>query len=262
LLSEVFLFLKPTFKIGHLQIMTRYAAAATHFALSALIGTILLALFWFVWYPSPMLLAIGGHEIFLLILGIDVVLGPLLTLIVFRSGKKSLKFDLAVIALMQVGAMAYGVSVLLEGRPAYVAALGDKFQVVQAVEVIDANLEKAKTTLPWWGPKWVGTKAPEGRYDIDAVRDVTVIGGGRGHFPQLHTPYESMAQEMLKKSRPVSELKAANSAKSADIDAWLKSRGYTDATAVYQPLSIRASEFALFLDSKDAKVIGISPFRP
>ncbi len=242
--------------------MSRYAAAATHFALSLLIGAILLALFWFVWYPAPMLLAIGGHEIFLLILGIDVVLGPLLTLIVFRSGKKSLKFDLAVIALMQVGAMAYGVSVLLEGRPAYVAALGDKFQVVQAVEVTEANLEKAKKALPWFGPEWVGTKAPEGRYDTDAVRDVTEIGGGRGHFPQLHIPYESMAQEVLKKSRPISALKTVNSTKSMEIDAWLMSHGYTDVTAVYQPLTVRSSEFALILDGKDAKVIGISPFRP
>lgn len=242
--------------------MSRYTAAATHFALSVLVGTILLALFWFVWYPAPMLLAIGGHEIFLLILGIDVVLGPLLTLIVFRSGKKSLKFDLTVIALMQVGAMIYGVSVLLEGRPAYVAALGDKFQVVQAVEVTDANLEKAKTALPLFGPEWVGTKEPEGRYDTDAVRDVTEIGGGRGHFPQLHIPYQIMAQEVLQKSGPISALKTANPTKSADIDAWLKSRGYTDATAVYQPLTVRASQFALMLDAKDAKVIGISPFRP
>lgn len=242
--------------------MSRYTAAATHFALSVLIGAILLALFWFVWYPAPMLLAIGGHEIFLLILGIDVVLGPLLTLIVFRSGKKSLKFDLAVIALMQVGAMVYGVSVLLEGRPAYVAALGDKFQVVQAVEVTDANLAKAKTTMPWWGPKWVGTKAPEGRYDTDAVRDVTEIGGGRGHFPQLHIPYESMAQEVLKKSLAISGLKAANPSKSAEIEAWLKSHGNTDTTAVYQPLKVRASEFAVILDAKSGKVIGISPFRP
>lgn len=242
--------------------MSRYTASATHFALSVLIGIILLALFWFVWYPAPTLLAIGGHEIFLLILGIDVVLGPLLTLIVFQSGKKSLKFDLAVIALMQVGAMAYGVSVLLEGRPAYVAALGDKFQVVQAVEVTDANLEKAKKVLPLFGPEWVGTKAPEDRYDTDAVRDVTEIGGGRGHFPQLHVPYKSMAQEILQKSRPISSLKNANSTKSAEVDAWLKSRGYSDSTAVYQPLTVRASEFAVILDAKDAKVLGISPFRP
>jgi hypothetical protein len=242
--------------------MSRYAAAATHFALSALIGSILLALFWFVWYPAPMLMAIGGHEIFLLILGIDVVLGPLLTLIVFRSEKKSLKFDLAVIALMQIGAMVYGVSVLLEGRPAYVAALGAKFQVVQAVEIIDANLEKAKKTLPWFGPEWVGTKAPTERAEIDQVDMITQVGGGAGHLPQLHIPYASMAQEVLKKSLSISALKAANSTKSAEIDIWLKRHGYTDATAVYQPLTIRAGEFAVILDAKDAKVLGISPFRP
>jgi hypothetical protein len=242
--------------------MTRFTAAVAHFALSALIGAILLGLFWFVWYPAPMLLAIGGHEIFLLILGIDVVLGPLLTLIVFRSGKKSLKFDLAVIALMQVGAMAYGVNVLLEGRPAYVAALGDKFQVVQATEVTVANLEKAKQTLPLFGPEWVGTKAPEGRYDTDAVRDVTAIGGGRGHFPQLHVSYESMVPEVLKKSLPISTLKSANVATAQDVDAWLASRGYNDRSAVYQPLLVRASQFAIILDAKDGKVIGISPFKP
>ncbi|MFD2273550.1 hypothetical protein ACFS07_27565 [Undibacterium arcticum] len=97
-------------------------------------------------------MAIGGQQIFfLLVVGIDVVLGPLLTLVVFKVGKKSLKFDLAVIALLQLGAMVYGVSTLLEARPAYVAALGDQFQVVQASELTDANLAKGKTELPWWG---------------------------------------------------------------------------------------------------------------
>jgi hypothetical protein len=242
--------------------MNRYRASATHFALSLLLGAALLAMFWFVWYPAPTLLAIGGHEIFLLILGIDVVLGPLLTLIVFKSGKKSLKFDLAVIAIMQVSALIYGVSVLLEGRPAYVAALGDRFQVVQSVEVTDANLEKSKRTLPWWGPIWVGTKAPEGRYDTDAVEDVERVGGGRGHFPQLHVPYDLMVPEVLKKSLPISTLKSANPTKVQDVDAWLASRGYNDRSAVYQPLLVRASRFAIILDAKDGKVIGISPFKP
>ena len=57
----------------------------------------LLAVFWFVWYPAPLFKVVGGFEIFLMLLGIDVVLGSRLTLIVFKQGKKSLKFDLAVI---------------------------------------------------------------------------------------------------------------------------------------------------------------------
>ena len=242
--------------------MSRFRASGFHFVISLLVGLVLLALSWFMWYPAPMLMAIGGHEIFLLVVGIDVVLGPLLTLVVFKSGKKTLKFDLAVIALLQIAALVYGVSTLLEARPAYVAALGDKFQVIQATEVTDANLAKAKTSLPWWGPRWVGTKAPTGRYDIDAVNDVTAVGGGRGHFPQIHVPYDSMAKELIQRAQPIAALKKINSAQAAAIDAWLAKHGYTEQTAKFQPITISASEFVVMIDAKTAAVIGIAPFKP
>lgn len=242
--------------------MSRFRASGFHLVISLLVGLVLLALSWFMWYPAPMLMAIGGHEIFLLVVGIDVVLGPLLTLVVFKSGKKTLKFDLAVIALLQIAALVYGVSTLLEARPAYVAALGDKFQVIQATEVTDANLAKAKTSLPWWGPRWVGTKAPTGRYDIDAVNDVTAVGGGRGHFPQIHVPYDSMAKELIQRAQPIAALKKINSAQAAEIDAWLAKHGYTEQTAKFQPIKISASEFVVMIDAKTAAVIGIAPFKP
>ena len=242
--------------------MSRFRASGFHFVISLLVGLVLLALSWFMWYPAPMLMAIGGHEIFLLVVGIDVVLGPLLTLVVFKSGKKTLKFDLAVIALLQIAALVYGVSTLLEARPAYVAALGDKFQVIQATEVTDANLAKAKTSLPWWGPHWVGTKAPTDRYDIDAVNDVATVGGGRGHFPQLHVPYDSMAKELIQRAQPIAALKKINSAQAAEIDAWLAKHGYTEQTAKFQPIKISASEFVVMIDAKTAAVIGIAPFKP
>lgn len=242
--------------------MSRFRAAGFHFLLSAIVGLILLALCWFVWYPSPMLLAIGGQEIFLLVVGIDVVLGPLLTLVVFKQGKKSLKMDLAVIALLQLGAMAYGVSTLLEARPAYVAAMGDKFQVVQASEITDANLAKGKASMPWWGPTWVGTQAPTDKHEISALQDVKAAGGDRGHFPQLHVPYASMKDEILQHAQGVDVLKKSHPAQAAEVDAWLAKRGYTESTAKFQPIKISASEFAVMLDATDAKVIGISPFNP
>lgn len=138
--------------------MTRFRGAAIHFAICVSVGVILLALFWFVWYPSPLFKALGGDEIFLTLLAVDVVLGPLLTLVVFKTGKKSLKFDLAVIGIVQVAALSYGVSTLLVGRPVYVAGLGTRFAVVQANEVEDAELKTANKSLPWWGPQWVGTR--------------------------------------------------------------------------------------------------------
>ena len=51
-----------------------------------------------VWYPQPYFAAMGGATLILLLIGVDVVIGPLITLIVFDPKKKSLRFDLAVIA--------------------------------------------------------------------------------------------------------------------------------------------------------------------
>ena len=254
---------KPSMTVNLIQsrTMNRYHAFGWHLLVSAAVGATLLGLCWFVWYPAPMLLAIGGHEIFLLIVGIDVIVGPLLTLIVFKPGKRSLKFDLAVIAAMQIYAMFYGMSTLLEARPAYVASLGDAFHVVQASEVTDENLRKANTTLPWWGPKWVGTK-----YEVDAdlkdvVKDVGSVGGGKGHFPQLHVPYESVQKQVAADAMPISDMKKYVSEKPTEVDDWLKSRGYNDTTAKYQAIKVGPAYFAIILDRKTGAVVGISPFK-
>jgi len=241
--------------------MRRFQAAGIHFLICLVVGFVLLALSWFVWYPAPMLMAIGGLEIFLLVVGIDVILGPLLTLVVFKSGKKSLKFDLAVIAVLQVAAMTYGMNALLEARPAYVAALGDSFQVVQATEVTDENLSKANTSLPWWGPKWVGTKEVVDKEWQSGVQAVESVGGGKGHFPQLHILYDSMKQRVVAESLPIGELKKKNPGQEKEIDRWLKSHGYDEQTARFQPIKISAETFALVLDAKTGVVIGIAPFK-
>ncbi len=242
--------------------MSRFRASGLHFLISLIVGLTLLALCWFVWYPAPMLMAIGGHEIFLLIMGIDVILGPLLTLVAFKSGKKGLVFDLVFIGVAQISAMLYGVNTLLEARPAYVAALGDKFQVVLATEITDANLIKTKTTLPSWGPVLIGTKTPTDKSDISVVEALSQIGIGRGCLPQLHVPYASMSSEILQHALPIATLKKRHPEQSNKIDAWLVKHDYTEQTAKFQPIKIRAYEFVVMLDAKTAAVIGIAPFTP
>lgn len=242
--------------------MSRYSAFACHLLISSLVGALLLALCWFVWYPAPMLMAIGGQEIFLLILGVDATLGPLLTLVVFNTQKKSLKFDLAVIAVLQISAMAYGVHTLLEARPVYVAASGSSFEVIQASSISTTSIAKAKVSLPWWGPKWVGTKAPEDRYDIDAVDGLRQMGAGRGYLPQLHIPYGEMCEQILANSKPISALKTQNAEDAPAIVKWLADHGLPEDSVVYQPIKINATVFVVMLDAKTAEPLGIAPFTP
>jgi hypothetical protein len=66
----------------------------------------------FVWYPPPYFEVDGGWRILRILAGVDVVVGPLLTLILFKPGKPGLKFDMTCIALMQIGALVYGGTII------------------------------------------------------------------------------------------------------------------------------------------------------
>ena len=242
--------------------MSRFRASLIHLVLCLTVASILFFSFWFVWYPAPLFKAAGGLEIFLMLLGIDVILGPLLTLIVFKTGKKSLKFDLAVIAAIQVAALAYGVLTLLSGRPVYVAALGHRFDLIQASEVGEEQLAPASASLPLWGPIWVGIKQATDKKERERMMFRGVAGADYGHYPQYHAPLETMRDEILENAKPIADLRKRNLAQDAEITDWLRQHGYSDENAVFQGLKARAQDMAVIMDAKTAKVIGIAPFKP
>lgn len=239
--------------------ISRYRASGTHFLISCVVGLALLMLCWYMWYPAPMLSAIGGYQIFFLITGIDVVLGPALTLVVFNPKKKYLVFDLAVIVILQISAFYYGVSTLLEARPAYVVALGKSFQLIQASEIPDANIAKAKTSLPLWGPKLVGAKDPTDPQDIALVKDMAQVGGDKGHLLYLHVPYEDMREQLLKEALDLDILEKNNPDKKTEIQDWLKSHDCDEKKCKFQPIKISVSTFPVVIEAKTAAYIGIMP---
>lgn len=239
--------------------ITRIRAFSIHTLISACVATILFLAFWFIWYPYPLAIAVGGHDIFLLLLGVDMVVGPLLTLIVFKPGKRSLKFDLTVIALLQGCALLYGVSTLLAGRPVYIAALGHRFDLIQASDVNTDKLPHGKLSLPWMGPVVTGTRAPEEKKEREAL----MFGGDDlSNLPLFHADISAMRGELLSRSEAIPRLKQLNDGKSDEIDRWLKDHGYAANTAVFQGLKARNFDMTVMLDARDAHVIGIAPFRP
>ncbi len=239
--------------------MNRATAFLLHLAISGCVGLTLLAMFWFVWYPFPLGEAVGGLQIFILLLIVDVVLGPVLTLVVFAKNKMSLRTDLAVIGLLQVFALGYGLMTLLEGRPVYIAALGHRFDLIQASEVDVAALHGSRQSLPWLGPKWVGTRTP----DTQKQREALMFGGADlGSMPEFHVPMEEMRQELLLRAQPIRRLKELNTSKTQEIDAWLTAHGQNSSTAVYQGLKARNADMAVIIETQTAKIIGIAPFKP
>jgi hypothetical protein len=242
--------------------MNRYRAGLIHLGISATVAVALFLVFWFVLYPAPLFHAVGGYEIFLLLLGVDVVLGPVLTTVVFNPQKRSLKADLAIIAFIQLAALIYGSYTLYSGRPAYVAALGHRFDVVQASDVPDGALETANQSLPLWGPRWVGTAASKDPKVNEKILFAAAGGRDRGHFPEAHTSLESMRAQILRESEGLPELKKYNPGRAVEIDVWLAKHKIAADAFVFQPLKARSEDMAVLMDAKTAAVIAIAPFRP
>lgn len=109
-----------------------------HLAISLGIAGIVVWLIFWEWYPSPLHKALAVTDIFLLLLAVDVVLGPCLTLLVCKAGKKNLYFDLAVIFSLQLAALGYGLWTVAQARPAWLVFNVDRFDLVQVID-IDAD---------------------------------------------------------------------------------------------------------------------------
>ncbi len=153
--------------------MTRWKAFGIHLAISFVIFAVLVALIYCVWYPGEMI-QLGGWQGVRIVAGVDLVLGPLLTLIVFNSAKKSLKWDLSAIAALQVSCLAVGVWIVYQERPLYQVFSVDGVHVLNVKNFETYAIDQER--LPEFGdgaPMLVYLDLPEGDADVAAVRMVT-----------------------------------------------------------------------------------------
>ncbi len=70
--------------------MSRWKAAGIHLSASMLVFLVLLTIVMQLWYPGILFRIDGGWSGLSLVLAVHLVAGPLLTLIVFKSGKPGL----------------------------------------------------------------------------------------------------------------------------------------------------------------------------
>lgn len=125
-----------------------------HLTASVIIGGVSAALVYYVWYPGVLAKAVGVSHIFLMMLAIDVTLGPLLTLILAKEGKKGLWFDLVMVIVMQLSALVYGLVHIAEGRPVWKVLNVYRVELNYADETDYNNTSSGFSHDSWVGPKW------------------------------------------------------------------------------------------------------------
>lgn len=232
-----------------------------HFGVSLGLAAGALALVYGLWYAAPLAGAVGVSSIVLLLLGVDVALGPMLTFAVYQPGKKSLRFDLTVIALVQMAAFAYGMATIAQGRPAWLVFNADRMDVVQVSELDERYLDEALPEFrapPWTGPGWVASVNPD---DVEKRNQLVLeSAGGGSDLPQrvdLFRPLKDQAANLRVRTRALSELEELNGADAvrAATANWPQADGWL-------PLMARAEPMVALIDSRRAQPVAIVDLRP
>ena len=245
------------------QRFSRWQAARIHLGMSLTIALFVIAAMYFLWYPSPYFKAMGGGGLLMLVIGVDVVIGPLITLIIFNTGKKSLKFDLTCIAVVQIVALAYGVSTMFQARPVYTVFNKDRFDVIIAADV--NSTERAKVTdpayksLPFTGPQTVSMDMPS---DAKEMQRMLVSGIDVRAFSQYYATFDSKAKEAAAASKPFAEWQKAHSATAEKLKSFLTAKAIDETKVGFLPLYTRNEDMTVVLDRDTGKILAIAPIAP
>jgi len=234
--------------------MSRWRASGIHLLISAAIAAGGLALMLSAWYPGPLFQAAGGNELLFILVGTDVVIGPLITLAVFKAGKKGMKFDLAVIGILQVGALVYGSWVVAAARPAFIVFVKDRFEVASAIELKEEELEKAKfpqyRRVPLTGPEWAVVEWPADKEEQRQLVQLAMRGVDVHMFPRFYVPFEQRLKEVLAKAVPIADVRKTEPRHAQVIDEWLKSSGTPEASVRYVLLRAFRAFVAVLVDAR------------
>ncbi|MBK7002455.1 MAG: pilus assembly protein [Rhodoferax sp.] len=245
----------------------RIKACVVHLGLSLTLALLAALLVFGLWYPYPYRELSGGRELFILLVSVDVILGPLMTLVVFTRTKpwRELLRDLTAIGLMQLAALGYGLWSVSEARPVHLVFEYDRFRLVHAVDVPQEWLSKIPAgieALPLSGPTLLSLRPFRNQKEkIDATM-LDVQGLSLAFQPEFWQPYEAASAEILAKARPVSVLKTRFPDQAAAIDQVLGGLGINPQTVVYLPLASRKAFWTVFLDSSNARILAFMPLDP
>ncbi len=135
-----------------LQDKNRNRFFVSHLTVSVTVIGIFLAIVFLLWYPSPLAVAMKVIPIIAMMVMIDVFVGPIFGFLVYKTGKKTLKMDLAIIIMIQIAAFAYGAYSIYQGRPMWIVHHATTFSVVRQVDLVNSQFAVAPS---WTAPKFV-----------------------------------------------------------------------------------------------------------
>lgn len=195
-----------------LRIRSAARAAAVHLGGGVAIALLAAALVFGMWFPYPYRELAGGRELFLLVVAVDMICGPLLTLVLYNPAKPRAELgrDLGLVVLIQLAALGYGLYTVWQARPVYLVQEVDRFKVIALPELERLSVANLPPALqPRWmgGPITVAIREPKDADEQKKVLFESILGGrDYAERAEFYLPYEGAdALKALQRAKPLAE---------------------------------------------------------
>lgn len=244
----------------------RFKAFGLHLLGSSVVLTLTLSILYLGWYHWPGWYLANVPPVIAVMAGVDVVLGPLLTLVIASSKKsrRKLSRDIAVIVSCQLIALSYGTLTLWQGRPLYYAFSVNCLSIVQAYEIDPQELDLARhqsaELAPHWYsvPRWIWAPLPQDAEEANKIVTAVFQGGSDvTAMPRFYKRWEQGLPELRTQLQKVDEIKFF----SRNEKAALKQRMRAAGLATDQPDAIaltgRGRPLLAVIDPASLKITAI-----
>lgn len=245
--------------------ISKLQAFLIHLTGSAVVVGTLCAVIFFVWYPAPYFAAKGASGVLLVLIGVDLILGPTLTLILFRPRKPGLVFDLSVILTIQLAALVYGTTALYQERPYYLVFAVDRLEILAYKDVDSSMIEYEELRRkPFIGPILAVASLPEGQDEFQRLLEETAFEGKPDieRRPEFWSPYANRSDDVIARAKSLAELLERYPETRTEISKLTESLDAEIDDLAYIPLVGRETSFAFVIDAETATPIDIIDVDP
>lgn len=251
----------------NVDINKRLKASAVHFAICLIVLTATALFFFTVLYKGIFAYISGVSNVFLILVLVDLVIGPLITFIVFNTKKKELARDLAVVVLIQLAALFYGLWVMWSARPVFAVFNIDRFDVVYANELSASSFNSASGAeyghIPLWGTKIIGARLPSDTGEANKIIMSAVSGeSDLQYMPKYYLSYSDVAADVVRNAKPLTDLKKYNKERAAEVEDVLRRYSSQSDKIGYLPMIGKVHDVTVIVTKKDGEILEFNKLLP
>ncbi|MEM9623087.1 MAG: hypothetical protein AAF993_15655 [Pseudomonadota bacterium] len=238
--------------------MSRFSAFAIHLGLSLVIFVGLAYLVVFQWYPDFFFTTDGGWRGMRIIVFVDLVLGPTLTLVVYKHGKPGLRTDLSIIGVVQIACLIAGTYVVYAERPLAMVYNDGRFSVLSADDYTDAGIDVPDLSeYAGTGPKWVMIEIPTELYEeADFRARYFKTGRALNTFAELYQPFDFEHPQVRNDPLEPATIRSQEQRAQA-LDTWLAQSDGTEEDYLFYSIASRFTYGVLAFDRASGEYISL-----